>query len=314
MNKIYYLCPDFNLPSAGTKRIYRHVFHLNRLGLNAAIVHQKRGFVLIWHGYRVPVIWLEDQPTINKEDVLVFPEGMAGLMKETARFPCHRVAVVLNWAYVYGNLPKGENWADYGITRVITPSPFIKDFIEWSMGLDVTLVGNYIDTTRYHYDPLVKRDQISYLARKDLSGEILNAIFMKKSSVAGSYRWVYLKDMNEDAYSRHIVESKIFLATSPQEGMPTSILEAMAAGCLAVGFSGMGGNDYMIGEGEKQNCFLVENGNYPALGKMLERITDELQKDSHRYDPVIINGIETAGRFRDFDKEGESLKQFFGSL
>jgi len=314
MSTIYYFCPDFSPPSAGTRRLYRHVFHLNQLGLKAAIVHQKRGFALTWHGYKVPVIWLEDQPTIDKEDVLVFPEGMVGLMKETRRFPCTRLAVVLNWAYVYINLPKGENWKDYGITQAITPSPFIKDFLEWSMELKVTLIGNYVDTTTYHYDPSLKMPKICYMARKDLSGEILNAVFMRKASSAGKYQWVCLKDLDEETYGQHVLESRIFLATSTQEGMPTSILEAMAAGCLVLGFSGMGGNDYMIGDGEKQNCFLVENGNYPALGKLLERITDGWQMDSHRYDPIIIKGIETARQFQNLDKEGESLKQFFGSL
>ena len=313
MPSIYYFCPDFTPPSAGTRRIYRHVFHLNRLGFKAAIMHQKRGFVLTWHGYRVPVTCIEAQPIIKREDILVFPEGMAGLMKQTQNLPCKRIALVLNWAYVYLNLPVGENWKDYGIRHAITPSPFIKNFLEWGMGLEVTLIGNYVDTEAYHYDPSLKIPKISYMARKDLSGEILNAIFRRKESPAGKYRWIYLKDLDEETYGNQVLESRIFLATSTQEGMPTSILEAMAAGCLVLGFSGMGGEDYMVGNGQKQNCFLVENGNYPALGKLLERITDGWQSDCHRYDPVIINGIETARQFQDLAKEGESLKQFFGS-
>ncbi|MBW2304410.1 MAG: glycosyltransferase family 4 protein [Deltaproteobacteria bacterium] len=311
---IYYLCPDFAPPSAGTRRLYRHVFHLNRLGFNAAILHRKRGFVLSWHGYKVPVLWLEDSPKVQREDVLVFPEGMAALMKQTKDLPCLRIAIALNWAYIYINLPMGEDWKDYGITRAITPSPLIKDFLEWSMGLKVTLIGNYVDTTRYHYDPKRKKNRICYTARKDLPGAILNSIFSKREEIAGKYDWIRLEDMEEEEYARHLVESRIFLAASTQEGMPTSILEAMASGCLVLGFSGIGGNDYMVGSGRNRNCILVENGNLPKLGKALESLLSDLERDEGAYDAMLKNGIETASRFRDLEKEGESLRDFFLSL
>jgi hypothetical protein len=312
---IYYFCPDFPQPSAGTKRLYRHVFHLNRCGYNAAIIHQRRGFELTWHEYRVPVVWMEDRLDIGPDDVLVFPEGMARLMQQTRNFPCKRVVIALNWAYVHRNLPKGETWRDYGIHQAMTPSPLIKAFLEWSMELGVTLVENYVDTKRYRYDPAIKKPKISYMARKDPAGEILHAIFKRKNSLAGStLEWIRLENMNEGEFASHVMESRIFLATSTQEGMPTSMLEAMAAGCLVVGFSGVGGNDYLIGSGGEQNCVLIENGNVPGLGRALENVVRELERDGRCYDPIIRNGIETAKRFQDFNKEGQSLAAFFLSL
>ena len=107
------------------------------------IAHQRRGFKLTWHAYRVPVVWIEDRLDIRPDDVLVYPEGMVALMQKTRGLPCKRVAIVLNWAYIHRNLPKGETWLDYGINQAMTPSPLIKSFLEWSMGVDVTLVGNY---------------------------------------------------------------------------------------------------------------------------------------------------------------------------
>jgi len=312
---IYYFCPDFPQPSAGTKRLYRHVFHLNRRGYNAVIVHQRRGFELTWHEYKVPLVWMADRLDIGPDDVLVFPEGMANLMKQTRDFPCKRVVIALNWAYIHRNLPKGETWRDYGIRQAMTPSPVIKVFLEWSMGLEVTLVENYVDTKRYQYDPAIKRFKVSYMARKDPAGDILHAIFKRKSNpVSAALEWVRLENMDEGEFARHLMESRIFLATSIQEGMPTSMLEAMASGCLVVGFSGVGGNDYLIGSGGEQNCILIENGNVPGLGMALEHVLRELERDRCCYDRIIRNGIETAKRFYDFNKEGESLAAFFLSL
>lgn len=314
MRTIYYFCPDFSPPSGGTKRLYRHVYQLNQMGIKASIVHQKSGFLLSWHGFQVPVVWLEHKPPFEREDILVFPEGMASLMKQTQHFPCPRVAIALNWSYVYLNLPKGENWKDYGIERAITPSPLIKDFLEWSMGLEVTLIHNYVDTDRYSYQPDKKMPKIAYMSRKDLSGEILRCIFEKKNGAFSDYEWVHLKDLAEEEYAWQLTASRIFLATSPQEGMPTSALEAMAAGCLVIGFSGVGGNDYLIGNGDRQNCFLVENGNYIELGRELERLILQWENDKTHFDSVVRNGIETVRQFEDFDKEASSLKHYFQSL
>lgn len=269
---------------------------------------------MTWHDYKVPVLWLEDEPGFSNDDILVFPEGMTSLMRQTRHFNGNRVALALNWAYIYRTLPIGENWKDYGITKAITPSPAIKIFLEWSMGLDVSLIENYLDTSKYFYQPERKRNKISYMIRKDPSGEILRSIFKRKGGFFTRYEWSQLKDLSEEEYSRQLVDSRIFLATSPQEGMPTSILEAMASGCIVVGFSGIGGNDFMVGKGEEQNCVLVENGDMPNLGKKIEEVIFSFRKDDHTFEHIIQNGLTTAKQFGDFNKEGESLKNFFLSL
>mgnify|MGYP001296540711 CR=1 FL=1 len=314
MGDIFYFCPDFSPPSGGTRRLYRHVHHLNNLGSKAFIVHLKKGFALTWHDYKVPVLWLEDNLSFAADDILVFPEGMPSLMKETQQLNCSRIAIALNWSYIYNSLPKGENWKDYGITRVITPSPVIKNFLELTMGLDVTLIDNYIDANRYSYQPEKKKNKIVYLTRKDPSGDILSFIFKSKEGFFKEWEWMPLNNISEDKYAEQLGESRIFLATSSQEGMPTSALEAMASGCLVVGYSGIGGNDYMVGEGAKQNCHLIENGNLPELAKILEEVILNWNKNTQRDNLIIKNAGKTAKCFQDFEKEGRCLKNYFDRL
>lgn len=128
------------------------------------------------------------------------------------------------------------------------------------------------------------------------------------------WEWVDMKDMNEDQYSGHLCESMIFLATSLQEGIPTSVLEAMSSGCLVIGYSGIGGNDYMTENGDNQNCFLVENGNLPELVKTLEEVLLGWNQSADRRDLIIKNAVETAKQFHDFDKEGRCLKKYFENI
>lgn len=284
------------------------------MGFVASIVHEKKGFKLTSHGYEVPVVWMEDRPELGADDILVFPEGIPSYMKQTRHFTNTRVVIALSWAYVYLHLPKGENWKDYGISRAITPTPFIKAFLEWSMGIDVTLIGDYVDLTRFTYRPGKKKSKIAYMTRKSKIGEILCSIFRKKNELLSAYEWISMENFVEEEYAQHLVESRIYLATSSEEGRNISVLEAMASGCVVVGFSGLGGSDYMVGSGNKRNCVLIENGNYLELGKRLEEAVRKLEKDNHCFDSIITNAVDTVRPFGDFDKEAKTLKRFFKSL
>ena len=311
---IYYFCPDISAPSAGIKRLYRHVFHLNRKGLDASILHQKKGFVLIWHGYQVPVIWMEDQPILRAEDILVFPESATGVMQQTQHYPNTRLVIVLSWAYIFKNLPEGENWKDYGITQAITPSTYIKEFLEWSMGVTVTLIGDYVAPTRFYPPSEKKKHKIVYQARRSNVGNLLRGYLEKKGGALNDYEWTPMINFDEDQYASHLREASICLLTSEQEGTPTSALEGMATGCVVVGYTGIGGSDIMIGEGDNQNCVLVENGHLLELGQTLEKVAIDMKQQPGCYDAVIKNAVSTARRFADFEKEGDSLKRFFESL
>ena len=120
MSRILYFCPDFPQPSGGTKTLYRHVWRLRQLGFEAAIVHQRRGFVLTWHGYEVPILWLEDHPQFGQADICIFPEVMLDFIRQTQGFRGQRVVIALSWAPAYNRLRPGERWQDYAVIALQT--------------------------------------------------------------------------------------------------------------------------------------------------------------------------------------------------
>jgi glycosyltransferase involved in cell wall biosynthesis len=288
---------------------------LNRRGHNAVIVHAKRGFKIGWHEYDVPVIWTDDNPKFRSDDVLVFPEAMIALAKQVGRNGCRRVVIPLNWSYIYRVLPHGENWNDYGITNVITPSAEIKAFVEWSMGIATTVIPEYVDTRRYHYQPERKRNKIAFMPRKSSVGDELRSLLSSRSNgLAGGYEWTRLLDLSELKYAEQLKESRIYLATTSQEGTNISVLEAMCAGCVVIGFSGIGGRDYMRGEGPARNCILVENEDMLGLGQSLEMAILQQSKDPRHFDLMIANAIATAAAYGDLDAEARCLESYFSTL
>ena len=77
---IYYVAPDLARPSGGVRTIYRHVDALNRLGLDAAVVHATRGFRCEWFEHDTAVVHLP--LTLSSSDTLVVPEDYAPRLGE----------------------------------------------------------------------------------------------------------------------------------------------------------------------------------------------------------------------------------------
>jgi glycosyltransferase involved in cell wall biosynthesis len=57
--------------------------------------------------------------------------------------------------------------------------------------------------------------------------------------------WVEIHGLSSNQVAERLRGAHVFLATGFPEGCPLPPLEAMACGCLPVGFTGFGGLDYM---------------------------------------------------------------------
>ena len=123
-----------------------------------------------------------------------------------------------------------------------------------------------------------------------------------------------LRELSEDEYARHLREATVYVTTNMQEGMNSSVLEAMACGCLVVGFSGIGGGAFMRPEGPGQNCILVENGNVPELGRRLETVLRKLADQPVAFSGITENGLETAKAYQNAEDEANSLRSVFAPL
>lgn len=88
--------------------------------------------------------------------------------------PVRRIAIALNWRLVYYHLRSYEDWRTFGIEPVLTHSPFIADFLSWSMGLSAHVFTWGINPRLYYLDQASKIAQIVYIQRKQNEVEELN--------------------------------------------------------------------------------------------------------------------------------------------
>ncbi|MEG2172034.1 MAG: glycosyltransferase family 1 protein [Desulfovibrionaceae bacterium] len=195
------------------------------------------------------------------EDCWLTPEGWphALLLGLQAKARC--VIYVQNWAYFLSNLPENTFWDQLAL-RCIAVSDPVSHFIHYASGLDAPVLRPAVDPALFHPSasldptggaaPLQGPIRIAYMPRKNsaLARQIRECF-----SARQHHSTRFLPPLNVEWHEIHhkspcevaeiLRNSHIFLATGFPEGCPLPPLEALASGCIVVGFAGLGGWDYM---------------------------------------------------------------------
>ena len=309
--RIFYLCPDCSFPSGGIKRLYTHVEILRQEDYDAYIMHSAKDFKPGWFESDVPVVYDADSPEFGSSDVIVIPEGFPAIMKKLHPYSVKKVAISLSFAYIFDSMPSGENWKDYGINWAMANNKSMADFIQWSMGIgNVHVINSSIDHDLFKYNSDVKQNQVAYLKRKDMLSPTIEKIMKSKDKSLGEMNFAAIEHLDITQYAQVLKESKIYLTTSTSEGFPRPILEAMACGCLCIGFDGIGGKDFIIGSGEKQNFILAESMNVVDLSNKLAELIEQVQNGDDRVGSIRQNALSTAAGFTT-ELEKQSILKFW---
>jgi hypothetical protein len=236
---------------------------------------------------------------------------MPALMAALKDKPFRRFVIAMNWKYPYHSLPEGVDWRDFKIERILALSDQIGDFVHWAMRLP-THVFAWGIKSEYYFDSGTREPQIVFIPRKCPESRELYAVLRSRNrAFAETIAWRGFDDMSEAEYAEQMRKSAIFLNMSHAEGLPCSLLEAMRAGTLVAGYNSVGGQRQLIGSGDKQNCILAENLDYPNLARLLEpALLDILQGDMSRWEHIRQNGKELSQSYTAEAEEASVLKMW----
>jgi hypothetical protein len=312
MPSIYFLCPDLDLPSGGINRIYRIAKVTGECGYPAFLLHHQEGFRNRWAHVVPPIRYWGNGLQLRGDDVVVIPETEPGAMRHLPG-GIRKIALALNWSYVFENLPAGERWSDYGLRRILTPSKIIQDFLSWAMELPVSRIAVPINHQAFAYAPGDKEPLIVYMAHRNPHGDWIEKVFRQRPRPLPSWQWKGVRNLDHSEYASLMNRAAVFVATGLREGVPGPILEAMASGAIVVGYGGVGGNEYLVPGGEGQNAFQVENEDYSTLCRVLESVLSMMEARDPLIDRVRTNALETV-RPLTFEAEKESLRRFWSEF
>jgi len=301
--RILYVSHDSAVPSGGTKILYSHVQHLVRHGYPAFIVHNQADFTLPWMRSTIPTLYVEKGFDLLPGDVVVIPEDHGSALEAFRTTPVKKFVFCQSYIYVFGPLRDDRSWGHFDVTGVFCSSETVRDFIQLAFNRrDVPIVHNGIPLDVFK--PAPKKLQIAYMPRKRFAElEFIKNLFPRLNERHRDIPWVPIENADEATVARVLGESAIFLATGLYEGFGLPPLEAMACGCLVVGFHGYGGLEYA----KPKNGFWCQEGALIECTRTLARVVSLIDEDREEIRQVREAALRTAGEFDSGRQERELI-------
>ncbi|MDR4504153.1 MAG: glycosyltransferase [Candidatus Scalindua sp.] len=291
--RILYICHDCLEPSGGVKVIYSHVSHLVRNGFPSFVVHINEGFTLPWLKSNVPVLYAKNGFRVSPNDIVVIPEDNKTAIRAFRDVQARKYIFCQNHYYIFKGIRDGKSWADYGISRIFCCSDIISRFIRsvFEIG-EVPVIHNAVCSDIFK--PREKKLQVAYMPRKtpgelDFIKTLFRFLFKQYQQVP----WVRIDNVNEEKVAEILSESEIFLSTSIYEGLGLPPIEAMACGCVVVGFHGDGGLEYA----SRDNGFWCEEGNLVECARTLGHVIGLINKKDKTVEKIKAGAQAKAAQY-----------------
>lgn len=183
---------------------------------------------------------------LTADDLWLVPEGWVNALTPGLQAKARCVNYVQNWAYLFSALPEGVSWQQLPVEFLSVSHP-VGWYVEQATGRPAPILRPGIDLSRFHA-PAHKPEglvNIAWMPRKNKAlAEQIRALYESRNPQA-RVRWTAIEGLDADGVAAALSAAHVFLATGFPEGCPLPPLEALASGCMCVGFSGFGGWDYM---------------------------------------------------------------------
>ena len=242
MARIVYLILGTGTPRGGHKVALRHVEALRRMGFDA----------VAWLPESAPLpSWLDHDAAAQSggpfrdDDVLVFPEDASSAMRQFAPLPQRKVVFCQNHFYAasqgVGLLPQEEalRFGDY-MACSETTAQWLARFMPHHA---IEIVPAFADERLFA--PAPKDLSIACSpGKRPLEFRAIQTILRRIHTGRAPWRWAVIQDKSEAEVAAIMGQATLFLSLSRLEGLGMTTLEAMASGCVVVGFTGMGGLEY----------------------------------------------------------------------
>jgi glycosyltransferase involved in cell wall biosynthesis len=187
---------------------------------------------------------------LKASDLWVVPEGWVNALAPGLNAGARCLVYVQNWAYLLSALPEGVTWRRLPASFLAVSDP-VAQFVAATTGQTPPVLRPGIDLSLFRA-PEAKPDprkgvRIAWMPRKNkaLGKQIQETFQSLDEGLAARCEWIEIAGLPAAGVAQALSSAHIFLATGFPEGCPLPPLEAMACGCLPVGYMGFGGADYM---------------------------------------------------------------------
>jgi hypothetical protein len=279
---LWFLCPDTDEPAGGVRVIYRVVDHLQAAGVAASVVHAERGFRPTWFASSTPVAYAGDIDAVPARDVLVLPEIYGPRLGEMAP-GVPKVVFNQNASNTFKGyaLPVQRGRTAYDHPEVVGAVCVSEDDAEqlrWAFPqVDVRRMVVQVDPALFSPGP--KERLVTFMPRKGGEDAFRVLALLGARGALDDVSVVPLHGMSDAEVADHQRRALLFLSFGVNEGWGLPPLEALASGCLVVGYHGIGGREFLTPEW----AWPIEQGDALAVARTAAELLAR-----HREDPAPL--------------------------
>lgn len=304
--------------------------HLHQAGFPVWLAPRETGRPSLASCPDLPVIaWEELCPA--PDDLWLVPEGWVNALSPGLQAKARCVVYVQNWAYLFSSLPAGVSWHDLPVSFVAVSRPTAW-FIKQTLSATCPVLPPGIDQNTFTR-PREKPPhplRVAYMPRKNKAqAEMIRSIWEARSRDrfdAVDLVWEEIHGQDLQGVAKLLQKAHIFLATGFPEGCPLPPLEAMACGCLPVGFAGFGGWEYMTQVRQNAwrpwwpvpdnpwpgNGFWVPDGDALAAVMALEQAVAAYSSPDSELQGILEAGAQTVHNYS-LTRQQENVVQLWSS-
>ena len=259
MRTVFFI-PPLSRMSGGLANIFAMAADVAGLGYSVAVTcpGEAAGLreMLEREKTRIPLLpW--DSLELTPEDVWGVPESWPNALAPGVNCGARTVVYAQSWNFLLTTLPAGVRWQQMPVTFLAVSRPvawFMERILELRVaGVLPPAVHPLFFAPRAAELTLAgKRPvRVAWMPRKNRAlaeqvQQVAEAALARSAPVqAGRVEWVPIQNMPQDEVAATMASCSLFLNTAFPEGFGLPPLEAMAVGCVPVGFTGFGGWEYM---------------------------------------------------------------------
>ncbi len=257
--KIAIFLPPLQTLSGGFAVLVNLGHHLGEAGCDVCFVIKESDVPLASYAHTLPkskvsiVEWNDIE--LGPDYTWIVPEGWINALVLGLKAKAKCLVYVQNWSFAIPPLPGGTRWDQLDVDFLYVSDP-VRMCLQAVTGKDGQVLRPGIDRNLFYppeldnlEKPAEKAIRIAWMPRKNkaFGNLIQHALNDRMSRLYPDIpiEWVSVQNLMIEDVAKVLRGCNIFLATGFPEGCPLPPLEAMASGCMVVGFAGLGGWDYM---------------------------------------------------------------------
>ncbi len=311
--RLFYFCPDTQDKRGGIKILYRHVDILCAHGMDAYIVHTQKEFRCVWFENNTPIQYVADIEFRSSDCIVIsefwlprmltykytikdFFRGYVNrkrdkhVVMDLAKLPIKKIIFNQGCYLTFDGLgiDKDPHHLLYrDAVAIVVVSEDSKKYMQYAFpNQPVFRIHNSLQTHIFSYSA-EKKKQICFLTKKapqDVE-QVIN--LLKLRGRLDGFQFVPIDNKTEQEVASVMKESLLFLSFGYAEGCPLTPAEAMACGCVVVGYDGRGGSEYF----DSIFCYPIEVGDVIGFARQVEFVIEGWKNNP---DSLIAKGKQAS--------------------